>query len=56
MKPEIIDLGQKLALHMINEDVLFKEILNCHPTEEESVFLASCIFRKGSITKGWERD
>jgi hypothetical protein len=38
MKPEIISLGRALSLHMIREDLLFNEIINCHPNEEESIF------------------
>lgn len=45
MRPEIIDLGQKLALHMVNEDVLFKEIINFDLTEEDASFLEECIFK-----------
>jgi hypothetical protein len=45
MRPEIIDLGQKLAFHMINEDVLFKEIINFSLTEEEASFLEQCILK-----------
>lgn len=56
MKPEIISLGRKIALHMMNEDALFEEIINSSPTEEEAVFLAQMIFRKNSITRHWKRD
>ena len=55
MKPGIISLGHKIALHMMNEDALFKEIINSHPTDKEAIFLAECIFQKGSITRNWEK-
>ena len=45
MKPEIVTLGRKIALHMVNEDSLFKEIINFCLTEEEASFLEECIFK-----------
>ena len=45
MKPEIVTLGRKIALHMVNEDVLFEEILNSRPSDEEAIFLEQCILK-----------
>ena len=45
MKPEIITLGRKIALHMVNEDTLFKEIYSSRPTDKEAIFLEQCILK-----------
>ena len=43
MRPEIIDMGKHLAKHMINEDILKREIEKYGASKLEAEFLESCI-------------
>jgi len=45
MRPEVIDLGIKLALHLANEDILTTTIMRVKPDESESEFLEGCILK-----------
>ena len=45
MRPEVINLGLKLALHLVNEDVLDATIMRVKPDEDEAEFLMGCILK-----------
>ena len=45
MRPEVIDLGIKLALHLATEDILIATIRLVKPDESEAEFLEGCILK-----------
>ena len=46
LRPEVVDLGKKLALHMVDESDLAHEILSFTFTSKESMFLEDCMVRR----------